>query len=177
MKYEIACTFCGHPQIYNPRGKKPPKKPHTSCKACAKDFSIDISLSEIIPRVPKNNKSVLLTPSTHKRKGLSKPTGEEQPTAVDDPVGQFIDDPDGILMDLSMNVLNRQRHELLKKGTVPSSQWALVLISVRKENIGKSKKEGRIRSQFKSMDIKDIAKISSGKQIDTSQKPDLKESS
>ena len=81
---------------------------------------------------------------------------------------QFIDDPDELLMSVAMRELNKPN---------PDPRWANVLITTRKENIGQSKKEGKIRSQFKSMDIKDIAKISSGRPTDISLKPDLEESS
>ena len=80
----------------------------------------------------------------------------------------FIDDPDELLMSVAVRELNKPN---------PDPRWANVLITTRKENIGHSKKEGKIQSKFKSMNIKDIARISSGKPIDTSQKPDLKETS
>ena len=80
----------------------------------------------------------------------------------------FIDDPDELLMSVAVRELNKPN---------PDPRWANVLITTRKENIGQSKKEGKIRSQFKSMNIKDIAKISSGRPIDISQKPDFEESS
>ena len=153
MKYEIACTFCGHFQIYNPRGKKPPKKPHTSCKACAKDFSIDLSLSEIIPRVPKNTKSVLLTPSTHKRKGLQKPTGEEQPTAGDDPVRTFIDDPNELLMSNAIRALNKQN---------PHVSWGTLLFNILKETKQLetvSKDRSEVQSQLKQYSTTDLIKL------------------
>ena len=63
----------------------------------------------------------------------------------------FIDDPDELLMSVSTRELNRPN---------PDPRWASILISVRKENIGKSKKEGDIQSKFKSMDIKELVKIS-----------------
>ena len=81
---------------------------------------------------------------------------------------RFIDDPDELLMSVAVRELNKPN---------PDPRWANVLITTRKENIGHSKKEGKIQSKFKSMSIKDIAKISSGKPIDTSQKPGLEESS
>ncbi len=155
MKYEIACTLCGHNQIYSPRNSKTPKKPHTTCKSCGKDFSIDLGLSETIPRIPKNTKPTLLK---------KKAKDHLNPPEISD----FIDDPDELLMSVSTRELNKKN---------PDPRWASILISVRKENIGKSKREGNIRSKFKSMDIKDIAKISSGRPIDSSQKPDFKESS
>jgi hypothetical protein len=81
---------------------------------------------------------------------------------------KFIDDPDELLMSVAVRELNKPN---------PDPRWANVLITTRKENIGQSTKEGKIRSKFKSMNIKDIAKISSGKPTDISQKPDLEESS
>jgi len=154
MKYEVACSLCGHNQIYSPHNSKTPKKPHTTCKSCGKDFSIDIGISEIIPRVPKITKPTL----------LKKKVQGQIPPRTDD----FIDDPDELLMSVSIRQLNKPD---------PDARWASILIQVRKENLGQSKKEGNIRSKFKSMNIKDIAKISSGKRIDISQKPDLEETS
>ena len=81
---------------------------------------------------------------------------------------RFIDDPDELLMSVAVRELNKSN---------PDPRWANVLITTRRENIGQSKKEGKIRSKFKSMDIKDIAKILSEKPNDISQKQDLEESS
>lgn len=81
----------------------------------------------------------------------------------------FIDDPDELLHSVSIRELNKAN---------PDPRWASILISVRKENIGKSIKEGNIQSKFKSMNIKDIVQIiSSQKEKNTSQKPELKEHS
>lgn len=99
-----------------------------------------------------------------KKKIIKKVQGHSSPPRTDD----YIDDPDELLMSVSTRELNKPD---------PDPRWASILISVRKENIGKSKREGKIRSKFKSMNIKDIAKILSEKQNDISLKPDLKESS
>ena len=80
----------------------------------------------------------------------------------------FIDDPDELLMSVAVRELNKSN---------PDPRWANVLITTRKANIGQSTKEGKIRSRFKSMNIKDIAKILSEKPQGISQKQDLKESS
>ena len=80
----------------------------------------------------------------------------------------FIDVPDELLMSVSIRELNREN---------PDPRWASILITTRKENIGQSKKEGKLRSRFMSMNIKEVARISAKKLTDTSQKPDLKESS
>ena len=106
------------------------------------------------------------TQETPKKKIIEKITKSNQNTHFNPP--RFIDDPDELLMSVAVRELNKPN---------PDPRWANVLITTRKENIGQSKKEGKIRSQFKSMNIKDIAKISSGKPIDISQKPDLEESS
>lgn len=159
MKYEVACSFCGHSQIYTPRGERIPKKPHTTCKSCGKDFSIDISISETISRIPKNPKQNILDKSiNHQTNNSSQPPYENT----------FIDDPDELLMSVSIRELNRPN---------PDPRWASILITTRKENIGQSKKEGKIRSKFMSMNIKEVARISARKLTSTSQKPDFKESS
>jgi len=81
----------------------------------------------------------------------------------------FIDDPDELLLSVSMRELNKPD---------PDPRWANTLIAVRKEKIGLSKKEGNIQSKFKSMNIKDIVQIiSSQKEKNTLQKPGLKEHS
>ena len=143
------------------------------CKSCILTFEGEYKPQQR-PRksCPKCHKMVDLSKTT--KPALLKNQGHSSPPRVDD---EFIDEPDELVMDIAMKVLNRQRYDLMKKGTIPSNQWASTLITVRKENIGKSTKEGKIRSKFKSMNIKDIAKISSGKPIDISLKPDLEESS
>lgn len=100
------------------------------------------------------------------QKDVIKKTHDQKPAIFDS--NNFIDDPDELLMSVAVRELNRPN---------PDPRWANVLITTRKENIGQSKKEGQIRSKFKSLNIKDIAKISSRKPIDISQKPDLEESS
>ena len=81
---------------------------------------------------------------------------------------QFIDDPDELLLSVSMRELNKPN---------PDPRWANVLITTRRENIGISKKEGIIQSKFKSMSIKEVSKILARKQESILLKPDLKESS
>ncbi|KKM87859.1 hypothetical protein LCGC14_1264610 [marine sediment metagenome] len=98
----------------------------------------------------------------------ANPKQPPQVEGLNTPPTDFIDDPDELLMSVATRELNKEN---------PDPRWAGVLISVRKENIGVSKKEGNIRSQFKSMNIKDIAKILSRKPKDISLKPDIKESS
>ena len=101
-----------------------------------------------------------LPPNTTKKKSIPpQNTSQEH---------KFIDDPDELLMSVSVRELNRPN---------PDPRWANVLITTRKANIGQSKKEGKIRSRFKSMNIKDIAKILSERPQDTLPKQDLKESS
>ena len=107
MKYEVACTFCGHNQIYSPRSEKIPKKPHTTCKSCNKDFSIDISISENVPRIPKNTKPTLL-----KNK-------DQKPAIFDTP--NFITDPNELLMSCAMRELNKSN---------PEVRWATILLNV-----------------------------------------------
>lgn len=144
-----------------------------TCKKCEVTFNGEYKPQQR-PRksCPKCHKMVGMTVSVKKNKRQEKVIPPPQPPSQD-----FIDAPDELLMDLSMNVLNRQRYDLLKNGTIPTNQWASILISVRKENIGKSKKEGNLQSQFKSMTVADIAKIISQKPKSTSQEQDLKESS
>ena len=110
---------------------------------------------------PTCHKSCDLTKTNVKQKSIppQNTAQEERP---------FIDDPDELLMSVAVRELNKPN---------PDPRWANVLITTRKENIGTSKKEGNIRSKFKSMNIKDIAKISSGKPTNISLKPDLEESS
>ncbi len=127
---------------------------------------------------PKGNKNTIRNYKYRIRKNNNiNATGDATPVKKVKPHGQkpaifdsnkFIDDPDELLMSVSTRELNKPN---------PDPRWASILISVRKENIGKSKKEGKIRSRFKSMNIKDIAKILSEKPPDTSQKQDLEESS
>lgn len=57
MPYEITCTHCGHNQYYKPRKDKIPKRAHTSCKKCGKDFIINNESPETISRIPKISKS------------------------------------------------------------------------------------------------------------------------
>ena len=156
MPYEVSCSYCGHTQIYKPRNDKIPKKPHTNCKKCSKDFSIDISTSEDIPKIPNLYKQNILTKSN-----------QNNPPQILANKTTFIDDPDELLMSVAVRELNKPN---------PDPRWANVLITTRKANIGHSTKEGKIRSRFKSMNIKDIAKISAGKPVDFSQKQDLEES-
>lgn len=113
-------------------------------------------------RAKKKIVSKNVSPKVSKKKISIPPqdTTREAPT--------YIDDPDELLLSVAVRELNRPN---------PDPRWANVLITTRKENIGISKKEGNIRSKFKSMNIKDIATILSTKQKDTSQKPGLKESS
>ena len=155
MKYEITCTFCGNTQIYTPRAKKRSKKPHTDCKKCGKDFKINLDVSEVVERIP----------NLPKQKILEK-VHDQKPAIFDN--SKFIDDPDELLMSVAVRELNKPH---------PDPRWANVLITTRKENIGQSTKEGKIRSRFKSMSIKDIAKILSERPQDTLPKQDLEESS
>ncbi|KKM61912.1 hypothetical protein LCGC14_1527060, partial [marine sediment metagenome] len=102
MKYAYTCPKCKTNQVYKPR-KDIPKDPHTKCPDCGRENHFkDGDLEEL--------KSEKLTKkaSTHKRKGLQKPTGEEQPTAGDDPVRTFIDDPNELLMSNAIRALNKQ---------------------------------------------------------------------
>lgn len=110
------------------------------------------------------------TTATHDATNNKKITKSNQKTPNQPPKQEknIIDDPDELLYSVAMRELNK---------TNPNHQWARILIEVRKENISQSKKEGKIRSKFKSMNIKEVAKISAEKPTDTSQKPDFKESS
>ena len=80
----------------------------------------------------------------------------------------FIDDPDELLISVCIRELNKAR---------PDPRWASILINVRKESLGMSKKEGEIQSKFKSMQIHDIVKIISEKARNTLPMLDLTESS
>ena len=151
MKYAYECQKCKSKEVYKPR-KELPKDPHTKCSQCGQENHFKDGDLEALNSGDSRNKIIK----------KSKPLG------VSDPPTTFIDDPDELLLSVSMRELNKPD---------PDPRWGNLLIAVRKENIGISKKEGKIRSKFKSMNIKDIAMILSTKQKDTSPKPDLKESS
>jgi len=124
------------------------------CKTCKITFEGEYKPQQR-PRksCPKCHKMADM--STNKKEILKK---KKQSKAVSTSL-EFIDDPDELLMSVAMRELNRPG---------PDPRWASILISVRKENIGKSKKEGNIRSKFKSLNIKDIAQIISQKEKNTS---------
>lgn len=47
MKFEIKCPYCNNNQVYKPRNKLP-KKPHTTCSNCKKDFGFKVKDAEEI---------------------------------------------------------------------------------------------------------------------------------
>lgn len=138
-----------------------------TCKKCEVTFNGTYKAQQR-PRksCPKCHKMVGMTVSLKKKKSVNNSQGKVIPPKS--PSQDFIDDPDELLMSVSTRELNKED---------PDPRWASILISVRKENIGKSKREGDIRSQFRSMEIKDIAKIISGKQKGILPKLDSKETS
>jgi len=82
MKYEITCTYCGNNQYYKPRDKIP-KKPHTKCSKCKKEFNFKIDTTkEIIienqSKIPKKNKSHNISP---------------QPSSINDSLIEMDDTP------------------------------------------------------------------------------------
>ena len=109
---------------------------------------------------PTCHKSCDLTKNKVKTKSISSQNTTQE--------HRFIDDPDELLLSVSMRELNKEN---------PDPRWANVLITTRRENIGLSKKEGNIQSKFKSMSIKEVSKILARKQESILLKPDLKESS
>lgn len=140
MKYEVSCTFCGHSQIYNPRGGKIPRKPHTDCKGCGKDFTINIEISENIPRIPKITKSALL-----KKKPHSHP---ESPTN-----DTFIDNPNELLMSNAIRALNKQE---------PDVKWGNLLYNILKETKqlqAPSKERSEVKSQLKQYSTTDLISL------------------
>ena len=118
----------------------------------------------------KNNRSTHATDvaTNNKSRNSSRNITKSIPPNTEFSQIPFIDDPDELLMSVAIRELNKPK---------PDPRWANVLITTRRENIGLSKKEGYIQSKFKSLSIKEVAKISSMKPTDISQKPDLKESS
>lgn len=139
MKYEVSCGFCRHTQIYSPRGTKVPKKPHTNCKKCGKDFSIHIETSDPIPKVPEITKSALL-----KDKG--------QKSAVFDD-SKFIDDPNELLMSDAIRELNKEH---------PDVRWATILVNILKETkqleaVNKDREE--VQSKLKQYSTEDLVKL------------------
>ncbi len=149
QKLIATCPECGHEKIYNGTALRP----RITCSECKTRYYISTQKTQ------KESSSQIKEKKKIRSSQPKSPTNKET---------QFIDDPDELLMSVAVRELNKPN---------PDPRWANVLITTRKENIGFSKKEGNIQSKFKSMNIKDIAKISSGKPIDISQKPDLKESS
>ena len=151
MKFEITCPYCGNNQIYQPR-KEVPKDPHTKCSKCKREFKF---------KVGDPAKTIV----ENKSKKVDKKKKSIPPKNT---TTTFIDDPDELLLSVSMRMLNKPE---------PDPRWANVLITTRRENIGKSKKEGNIQSKFKSMSISEVSKILARKQENISLKKDLKESS
>ncbi|KKM19941.1 hypothetical protein LCGC14_1650510 [marine sediment metagenome] len=144
MKYEVACTLCGHNQIYSPRNSKTPKKPHTTCKSCGKDFSIDIGISETVSRIPKSPKKILLTKSNPKQppqvEGLATP-----PTTPINAVG----DPVGFVTSIITE-------ELMKTRDV---RWATLFVSVLRESKKldySTQQEVEWSNQAKSLSIEEL---------------------
>ena len=99
---------------------------------------------------------------------VSKKIRSSQPISSTDKEHRYIDDPDELLLSVAMRELNKPN---------PDPRWANVLITTRRENIGLSKKEGNIKSKFKSMSIKEVSKILAKKQESILPSPDLEESS
>ena len=55
------------------------------------------------------------------------------PKTANPPSQPIIDDPNELVMDISMKVLQRQRYELMKHGKIPDSRWGTILINILKE--------------------------------------------
>ena len=143
------------------------KSIHAICPKCNHEFLFKTKAKRPRPHCPECNNWFYIpeqnTQNTQKKKIIKKVQNSANfDTSI------FIDDPDELLMSVAVRELNKSN---------PDPRWANVLITTRKENIGQSTKEGKIRSRFKSMNIKNIAKILSGKPLDTSQKQDLEENS
>lgn len=137
MPYEVSCTHCGSTQIYKPRKDKIPKKPHTTCKKCSKDFNINFETSEKISKVPKNNKSTV--------KNKKAPS---TPHRTDD--NKIIEDPNELLMSVAVRELNKQE---------PNVRWATILVNILKEtkqleaiSIAKSEVQSKLK-QYSTEDL------------------------
>lgn len=141
MTLSVGNFYCKTCEITFKGEYKPQQRPRKSCPKCHK--MADMSTKN---KIIKKKKSIppLKTNTT------------------------FIDDPDELLLSVSMRELNKPD---------PDPRWGNLLIAVRKEQLGTSKKEGNIRSQFKSMNIEDIARIISEKGKGTSQESASKGSS
>lgn len=155
MKYEVSCLFCGHSQIYSPRGKIPPKRPHTNCKKCGKDFLIDIEASDPISKVPKNTKNNggLVEGS---KDTPSRPLSNKSHVI---PPNDFIDDPNELLMDCAIRELNKQN---------PEVRWASILINIldktkQLEAISKDRVEVQSKlKQYSTIDLISLRKKLTG---------------
>lgn len=146
----VHCTFCDLPYNYD-KPEVIPTNARIYCIECKKQFRFKRQLS---------------TSQTNQKENVIQKVHDQKPAIFD--TSKIIDDPDELLMSVAMRELNKPN---------PDPRWANVLITTRRENIGYSKKEGKIRSQFKSMNIKNIAKILYTKPKDISQQQDLEESS
>ena len=130
-----------------------------------------ISLKDLKKQFPNEKYNSIKTYRLQAKKDISKGIPKKRKKKSIPPQNTpltFIDDPDELLLSVSMRMLNKPE---------PDPRWANVLITTRRENIGKSKKEGNIQSKFKSMSISEVSKILARKQENISLKKDLKESS
>ena len=110
MKLVSPC--CQNVQEYNPRSKVTwSKKRVTACKKCGKQFII------------KKDHVIKVEGKKKARKAVEKRVNSATSSTN---TGEFIDDPDELLMSVAIRELNKPD---------PDPRWASILINCKKENI------------------------------------------